>query len=282
MSSPIYIIVGSGVFGASTALTLIRKHPNASITLIDRDSFTAPFRVAASWDWNKVIRADYSDIAYTRLGLEAQRLWRTDPIWKPFYHESGVAWISPTEFADKVLKNFAELDVEVDIQAYSVEEAKVLYGGMFEDADFTGVKQVLVNKTSGWAEAKEALRNTIEAAVELGVKYVTDEVKAIELDGSRCCGVKTVNGESITADRVILCTGAFTPKLLIDSAPEWKELHAGGRMIAAAVTEAIQPLAPEQRPILSTMPVGINDNPVEYGTKPLYTRRVRHAKYLYR
>lgn len=49
-----YIIVGAGVFGVSTAYTLIQKYPQASVTLVDRDAFDAESRVAASWDWNKV------------------------------------------------------------------------------------------------------------------------------------------------------------------------------------------------------------------------------------
>lgn len=269
MSSPSYIIVGSGVFGASTALHLIRQYPSAHITLVDRDSFSAPTRVAASWDWNKVIRADYLDIIYTKIALEAQNLWRTDPIWHPFYHESGVAWISPTSFAEKVLKNFEELGVKADLKACSVDEAKGLYDGLFQDADYTNIKEVLVNRTSGWAEAKEALQNTIKAAVDLGVKYIAAEVTTVEFEDAscqrRCCGVKTAHGESIVADRIILYTGAFTPKLLVDSAPEWVDLHAGDRIIAAAVTEAVAPLSAEQSLVLETMPVGINDNPIERG-----------------
>ena len=274
MSSPSYIIVGSGVFGASTALYLIRKHPDASITLIDRDAYDAPVRVAASWDWNKVIRADYRDIVYTKLALEAQNLWRTDPVWRSFYHESGVVWISPTSFAEQVLKNFAELGVEADLRTYSVEEARTLYDGLFDDADYTSVKEVLVNRTSGWAEAKEALQNTIKTAVGLGVNYTMAEVTAVKFEYTRgqhwCCGVKIANGEPIAADRVILCTGASTPKLLMDSAPEWTDLHAGDRIIAAGVTESIAPLTTQQSPILGTMPVCINDNPTERGMKSLY------------
>jgi glycine/D-amino acid oxidase-like deaminating enzyme len=276
MSASSYIIVGSGVFGASTALHLIRKHPHTSITLIDRDSFTAPYRVAASWDWNKVIRADYSDIAYTKLGLEAQQLWRTDSIWQPFYHESGAAWISPTSFAEQVLKNFDQLGVKVDIKGYSVEDARGLYDGLFEDADYTGVKQVLVNRNSGWAEAKEALQSTIATAVGLGVKYVTSEVTAVDLEGKHCCGVKISSGESIKADRVILCTGAFTPKLLMNSAPEWQDFHGGGRIIAAGVAEAIGPLTAEQRQILDGMPVIINDNPTENGMRVMDSLPMRY------
>jgi len=64
-----YIVVGSGVFGASTALTLAQNYPSASVVLVDR---TVPFRESASWDWTKVIRAHYADIVYMQLALEAK------------------------------------------------------------------------------------------------------------------------------------------------------------------------------------------------------------------
>lgn len=266
---PSYIILGSGVFGASTALHLIRAHPDADITLVDRDPHDAVTRVAASWDWNKVVRADYADILYTKLALEAQDLWRADPIWRPFYHESGVVWVSGTSFAKNVLANHAALGVESKLSAYPVEEARTMYDGLFEGADYTGVEEVLVNRGSGWAEAKEALQSTLEAAIKLGVRYVTAEVTAVQFEQSdsrrRCRGVVTAEGTNISADRVVLCTGAYTPKLLIDSAPEWKDLHVGERILASAVTEATAPLSPEERSMLDTMPVGINENPVERG-----------------
>jgi len=50
-SNPSYLIVGAGVFGVSTAYTLIQKYPHASVTLVDRDAYDADTRVAASWDW---------------------------------------------------------------------------------------------------------------------------------------------------------------------------------------------------------------------------------------
>ena len=268
-----YIIVGSGVFGASTALYLIRKYPDANITLVDRDHYDAPTRVAASWDWNKVVRADYGDLLYTKLALEAQGLWRTDPIWQPYYHESGVVWISQSAFAQDAVDNFARLGTEADVQVISVEDAREIYDGAFRNADYTGITNVLVNRNSGWAEAKEALQSTIRAAVSLGVKYVTAEVEAVSIRGEgqarRCRGILTADGTLLSADSVVLSTGAFTPKLLINSDPDWTDLHAGERITAAAVTEATAPLGDEQGAALSSMPVSINDNPIDRGTAVL-------------
>ncbi|KAK4444773.1 FAD dependent oxidoreductase [Podospora aff. communis PSN243] len=267
---PSYLIIGSGVFGASTALHLIRSHPSASITLVDRDAYTAPVRIAASWDWNKVIRSDYTDIVYTRLGLEAQELWRNDPILKEFYHESGVVWISSgdSRFGEKAVSNFEELGVRQDALRLGVEEAKRVWDGYLRNADFTEVdveKGVLVNRNSGWAEAKEALQAVIQAAVDLGVRYEVAEVKGVVVEGGRCKGIVTSDGKRLEADRVVLCTGAYTPKLLIDSAPGWKELHAGERMFAMAVTEATVPLEGTEAEMLGTRPVAMNDNPRERG-----------------
>lgn len=55
-----YVIVGAGIFGTSTALHLAKAFPSASITLIDRTPFPCP--LAASYDYQKVVRADYGNI----------------------------------------------------------------------------------------------------------------------------------------------------------------------------------------------------------------------------
>ncbi|KAK7432504.1 hypothetical protein QQZ08_001069 [Neonectria magnoliae] len=234
-----YVIVGAGVFGTSTALHLIRKYPNAHITLIDRNAFDAPTKVAASWDWNKVIRSDYNDIGYTAMGLEARDVWLNDPLWSPFYHESGIYWISATGFAQQVVENFKRLGATAELYSLGVEEARKQFGGMFDNADYTGIKEVLINKSSGWAAAKDALQKVLEAAIQSGINYVEAEVSNLEFDNhGTCTGVKTSSGQSLKGSRIILSTGAFTPKLLVDSAPERTDLHAGGRIIAAAVTEA--------------------------------------------
>jgi sarcosine oxidase/L-pipecolate oxidase len=77
-----YLIIGAGIFGSSTALSLIRKYPNGNVRIVDREPF--PCQLAASWDWNKIIRAEYNDIFYMKLALEAKDLWENDPLYSPF------------------------------------------------------------------------------------------------------------------------------------------------------------------------------------------------------
>lgn len=273
-----YIIVGAGVFGTSTALHLIRKHPSASITLVDRNAFDAATKVAASWDWNKVVRSDYKDIVYTSMGLEAREVWSNDPLWSPFYHESGIYWISPTGFAQQVLDNFDKLGAKAELYSLGVDEARMEYGGLFDGADYTGIKEVLINKSSGWAAAKDALQKVLQTTIELGVKYIEAQVQSLEFDADGgCIGVKTSSGQNLAASRIILSTGAFTPKLLVDSAPERTELHAGGRIIAAAVTEATSRLGSDTSSKFYNGPVCIQEVPKQRGqsdspNQPIHVR----------
>jgi glycine/D-amino acid oxidase-like deaminating enzyme len=269
--APSYLIIGAGVFGASTAYHLIRQHPDASVTLVDRDAFDAASRVAASWDWNKVVRADYADIKYCELALEAQDIWRTDPLWKPFFHESGIYWISRTQFSQIVIDNYAKLGRHADLYSLPVEEAAKLYGGIFNEADYSHVKEVLINNTSGWADARDALKAVIQTSVELGVKYVVAEVTSLKVDEFGLChGVTIASGDMLEATHTILCTGSFTPKLLERSADASgvDELRAGERIISAGVTTGMTLLSDDDMSRFSGMPVCIQENPPERGNDP--------------
>jgi sarcosine oxidase/L-pipecolate oxidase len=239
-----YIIVGSGIFGASTALHLIRKYPAAKVTIIDREPF--PCRLAASWDWNKVVRADYTDLLYMKLALEAKESWSNDALFNQFYHRSGMFWISDTNLARTVIDNYKKLDAKEEFELLGVKEAKKRFGGMFEDADYTGVSEILINNSSGHAEAKEALGATIQAALNAGVQYLEADVQSLVMDGEGACkGVNTAAGETLTATHIILCTGAGTAKLLADTTPYREELQVGGRMIAAAICTGLAKLDTE-------------------------------------
>lgn len=258
-NSQSYLIVGAGVFGVSTAYHLIQKYPNASVTLIDRDAYDAESRVAASWDWNKVVRADYDDKIYCRLALEAQEIFKSDPLWQPFFHQTGVYWTCRSDYAQNVINNHKELGRNDDIIALPVAEARKMYGGVFDNADYTGVKEVLVNRASGWAAAGDALRAVTKRCLELGVKYVTADVASLEFDGrGSCTGVRTKSDKVLSATHVIVAAGAFTPTLLEWSAAKSGNagLRAGERILAAGITTGMAQLDNEQYKKYKDMPVG--------------------------
>ncbi|KAI1264092.1 FAD dependent oxidoreductase [Xylariaceae sp. FL1019] len=252
-----YIIVGAGVFGVSTAYHLIQKYPDASVTLVDRDAFDSDDRVAASWDWNKVVRADYDDLAYCKLALEALDIFKSDPLWKPHYHETGIFWTCRDNYAQEVIKNYQRLGRDCDLKAVSVEEARKLYGGLFEDADYAGVTEVLINPAGGWGAAGDSLRAVTREAIRLGVKYEVAEVARLQLDqNGRCSGIRTVNGRVFTASHTILCTGAYTGTLLEYSAVHSgrPNIAAGFRIVAGGITTGMVTLDDESFPRFANMP----------------------------
>lgn len=72
------LIVGSGVFGLSTAWALTKRsaYNKTSITIVDSARGQFPPPDAASVDSSRIIRADYADPYYAALGAEAQEQWR--------------------------------------------------------------------------------------------------------------------------------------------------------------------------------------------------------------
>lgn len=255
-----YLIVGAGIFGISTAYHLIRSRPDASVTVIDRDAFDADSRVAASWDWNKVMRADYDDPLYCELALEAQDTFTSDALWKPFFHQTGLYWMCGRDYARDCISNFERLGRRRDMAVWTVEEARNMFGGLFSESDYTHVEQVLVNKASGWVAAGDCLRAITRVAMDLGVRYVAEEVATLRFDrDGTCVGVQTAAGGKLHGSHVILCTGAFTPKLLELSAAHsgMSDLRAESRILAGGITTGMAKLDDEALARFADMPVGI-------------------------
>jgi glycine/D-amino acid oxidase-like deaminating enzyme len=167
-----------------------------------------------------------------------------------------------------VINHHKELGRNDDIIALPVAEARKLYGGLFDNADYTGVKEVLINKASGWAAAGDALRAVTKKCLELGVKYVTAEVATLEFNGrGSCTGAKTKSGQVLSATHVIVAAGAFTPTLLEWSAASSGNagLRAGERILAAGITTGMAQLKKDQYGKFKDMPVGFQGYTPEEG-----------------
>ncbi|KAE9378260.1 sarcosine oxidase [Stipitochalara longipes BDJ] len=252
-----FLIVGAGVFGASTALHLCRSKPRAKVTLLDRTPFPNPS--AASHDLNKIVRADYDDIMYMELALEAVELWRNDPIFKDYYHQTGMAFAENIGMGRQAIKNYKTLGADVPAEIISLEDARGRFGGIFKDANWETATECFWNPKSGWGEGEGALRSIIQAAIDAGAIYHEATVSTLSIDSNRTCtGAQTTDGKYLTADHVILSTGALTAKLLADTAPNDKNLQVAGRMVAAGACSAIATFAPELMDDFKKAPVFFN------------------------
>jgi sarcosine oxidase/L-pipecolate oxidase len=251
-----YLIVGAGVFGASSAYHLAKSIPSASITLVDRSPFPCP--LAASYDWQKVVRPDYGDLFYMELALKAQDRWRKEPLYRRFYHESGIVKIETGDLAQSMVENFKKLGVKSEAHIVDSEGLQKAYP-LFWDTDYTSVKDCYVNATSGWAEATSAMRAATQAAVDLGVTYVEGTVSKLLFDGEgNCLGIETEDGRQLKASNIVLATGANTPKVLADSAPNRPEMQVGDRILGAAVVTGAVRLTDAQMEHFAKMPVFIH------------------------
>jgi sarcosine oxidase/L-pipecolate oxidase len=263
MTQESYIIVGSGVFGTGAALELARCKPNATITLIDQ--CLSPNPAGASSDLNKIIRADYRDSMYARLAVEAMKHWRSDPLLSPHFHQTGMLFAESEGKGPASLRNLQNLGAADGARLMTVDEARGQFPAL-EGANWNGVKTAYHNPGSGWADADPALKAFVDEAAALGVRLHEAVVSSLVLRlrntefGPRwqCNGVVIGDGTELWADKVVLCTGAATAKLLADSAPGEPTLQANGRLVAAAALQCSVRVHPGRRSRCRNTPVFAN------------------------
>jgi sarcosine oxidase / L-pipecolate oxidase len=263
MSQESYIIVGSGVFGASSALELARCKPDAHILLLDQQHVPNPS--AASSDLNKIIRADYRDPMYAKLALDAMECWKADPLFAPYFHQTGMLFAESDGKGPASLRNLQSLGAADGARLMTVDEARDKFPA-FQTANWTGVSTAYYNPNSGWGEADPAMKAMIDEATRLGVVLHEALVARLILEahetqlGRRwlCNGVVTADGTALRADKVLICTGAHTAKLLADSAPNEPSLQVNGRLVAAAALQCSVRLPPAKWPKCRDAPVFAN------------------------
>ncbi|KIW17379.1 hypothetical protein PV08_04573 [Exophiala spinifera] len=260
------LIVGSGVFGTSTAYHLSQSHASLRVTVLDRAPAPSPW--AASSDINKIVRADYSVPFYMDLAYEAMQYWTDSPLMSRFFHQTG--WVAldekDSDLSTRIRKNFREsgrADASADI---TLDEVKTRWDGVLAGIDTTGYDKAYTNSSAGWADASSAVEAMMAGAVQAGVHYEVGEAVELvaDVDRRRLSGVRTADGRFFTGDRILLATGAWTPWLMspLEKAlhiPEEDSIHR--QIQAAGVCVAAFQLSEAEAEHYSCMPVLI------YGSK---------------
>ncbi|KAJ9143413.1 FAD dependent oxidoreductase [Pleurostoma richardsiae] len=216
------LIIGGGTWGCSTALHLARRG-YTNVTVLDAHPIPSP--ISAGNDVNKIVEQgcftegdDEAAVAQNLL-FAASEGWMNDPVFKPYYHDTGyiVAASSPESIKGLVEReirhhasSFRKLTTAEDFQ--STMPKGVLTG------DFPGWEGYYKPTGAGWVHARKALVSAYNEAKRLGVAFITGtpEGKAASLLRVRgdVRGAVTADGEEHVADRTILALGANAPQLL--------------------------------------------------------------------
>ena len=189
------------------------------------------------------------------LALRSQHEWRTNPFYKPFFHQSRMVNIEGTGLGRRMVQTFKDLGVKSEAEVIGPEELRERYP-LFWDADYREANDCYVNPEAGWADAAFALRAVIAEAVNYGIHYVRGTVSRLLFDNQGDFqGLELLDGRKLEAGKVILAAGADTAKILADSAPERQELQAGDRIMAAAVVCGMAELTDEQVEVYKDIPL---------------------------
>lgn len=263
------LIVGSGVFGLSTAWALTKRpqFANTSITVID-DTANGQFPPddCASVDSSRIIRADYADPHYTALATEAQKEWRKqgddDLGGQGRYTESGFVLTAyhPKElkvgaksgmyYTKESWKNCAEVAARDGYPAdriKTLDDTRALNECLGTDT-YPGDWGYL-NTLSGWADAGRGMEWLYQRVKATGrVNFVNAKVDQLVTEGDRVTGAQLTDGRLITGDVVLVAAGAWTGSLV----------DLRGRVEATGHILGYIDIGDEELAILSKQPVVLN------------------------
>mgnify|MGYP001225577443 CR=1 FL=1 len=206
------VVVGGGVFGCVTALTLCERGWQVIVV----DPGPLPHPGASSTDVSKVIRMDYgSDAFYHELGDAAMEGWdRWNRDWpRPLYHEDGFLILSRGAMRAGEYEHDSLAVLQRRGQAPEHLDRMAL-ARRFPRWDFTDYPEGYLNRRGGWAESGAVVQHLVVLCEAAGVDFRFAEVERLTHGGSRVSGVMTVAGERLEGDVVVVAAGAWTPRLL--------------------------------------------------------------------
>lgn len=264
------LIVGAGVFGLSTALEL-SKRGYKNITILDRH--VPPVVDGSSVDISRIIRFDYADPLYARMAKEAYQGWRKE--YSDFFYQSGFIMLakdSSNVYVNKSMETVRSQGGQVD-EFHRANDVKKLYPGV--TSDFSGL-YATHNASGGWADAEKSIQRLASECSLAGVSFITGPqgtVHTLRKESSRVVGVNTVSGAAIPASQVILCTGAWSNRLLNLS----HAASASGQPVGFIQLTSDEARDIENIPVMINMTTGVFCFPPTPGTHILKLARHGHG-----
>ncbi|MEP7015374.1 MAG: FAD-dependent oxidoreductase [Verrucomicrobiota bacterium] len=206
------IVVGAGINGVTAAIEL--KKRGHKVTLLDPGPLPHP--LAASTDISKAVRAAYgADEDYTALAERSIALWRewNEALGLALYHEVGVMFLrrremQPGDFEYESLKVLERRGHRVERISSATLRARfpAWNADLYPDG--------ILEPEAGYVESGGAVAALIEHARALGVELRGAKFDRLDESDHGLQGVVLQDRQRISADAVVMATGAWTPFVL--------------------------------------------------------------------
>ncbi|KAI9027786.1 FAD dependent oxidoreductase [Hyaloraphidium curvatum] len=230
------LIVGAGIFGLGTAISIKKKFPTKEVTVVERLGIPAPD--ASSVDLNKVVRCDYGlDSLHTDLGNDAIRRfleWNAEDEKRgraSVFHPCGVLVLSKDpldapsskyEMASRAAMFTNGLGSYVVDGVVDPANKDVLpqawHSAVHGQGDYKGG---YLNKWCGLGLAEKTVARMADEATDLGVRLLPNHpvqsfVYGVDgrVTGVKCLEPGAAEPKIISADYTVVCAGAWSPSLL--------------------------------------------------------------------
>ena len=208
-----FLVVGAGIFGVTTALSL--RSRGYGVTLIDPGPL--PYALAASTDVSKVVRMEYgSNRQYMQMvirAIEGFHGWN-ELFGETLYHETGVLAATKEHMDNSEFVNDSYrmlLEEGQSPERLSGEEITRRFPawttGVYVDGFY--------NPRGGYAESGRVVGKLVEHAMANGVDVRPGQAAdRLLLNGGRVEGMQTREGATFSSDHTVVAAGSWTPWLL--------------------------------------------------------------------
>jgi glycine/D-amino acid oxidase-like deaminating enzyme len=196
------VIVGGGIFGATTAWALAHEGVDVLVLETGRIGGGMTSRSGA------IVRCHYSNPEVVRMAVHSREMYRRLPLHlecDPVYHTTGWLFLVDESEAAPAVAN-AEMQDGEGLDSVDVEDLQQVLPGV----DETGIAYALFEPESGFVDAVPATEAYIEAVRRLGGEVREGaRVESIEVERGKVRGVR-VGGELVASDTVVLAAGPWS------------------------------------------------------------------------
>ncbi len=203
-------VVGAGVFGAWTALSL--QQSGRKVVLLD--GYGPASSRASSGGESRVIRMGYGgDEIYTRWAMRSLTLWQDffTRTKQELFHRTGVLWMARVgdAYVSETLKTLERSSIEVE----KLQRAELVE--RYPQIDFGPVTWAVFEPASGVLVARRAVQMVVEEAIREGASYLPAAAlpPVGPRSGARLDSILTTSGERILAESFVFACGPWLPKV---------------------------------------------------------------------